>query len=98
MPSLEDEIGKFIGFLIMGLTGKDPHQQTRLVNANDNFQTLVNESEKHMQWLVKQMEDGSIFPMIWQLNKLKHVSERFEEILREEQDSRERRQWWQKEK
>lgn len=69
------------------------------VTAGDGFgERLAKESEKHMFWIAKTMEDGSIEPMIWELNKLKHVMKKFERILEEEQDQRERRLWWEKEK
>jgi hypothetical protein len=97
--SLENETGKLLEFLVIGLSSKTLSQQAALVSdrvnhisnsiskSSDTFgERLANESEEHLLKIIKSMEDDiSVVAMLWKLRKLKHVIGRFEEILQDEQ-------------
>ena len=91
--TLENEIGKLLEILVMGVTGKTFSQQANLLRdsathysnsiskSNDNFtERLCNESEEHMS-IIRSMDDHSLPAMRWKLCKTKYAIERFEEIV-----------------
>lgn len=94
-------MGKLLDFLIIGLTGKTLRQQIKLLDATAGVgfgERLANQSEKHMLWIAKALDDSSIEAMLFHLYKLNHASQKFGEVLRQEEEARERKQWWQKER
>jgi hypothetical protein len=101
--NLENEIGKLLEFLVIGLTGKNldeqrelvteslVHVSTKISKSNDTFgERLANESEGYMIKIINAMamNGDSIDAMLWKLRKLKYVVGRFEDILHDEMQLR----------
>jgi hypothetical protein len=101
--SLENEIGKLLEILVIGLTGKGldeqrelvterlAHVSTKISKSNDNFgERLANESEGYMIKIINAMamNGDSIEAMLWKLRKTKYAIERFEGILHDEMQLR----------
>jgi hypothetical protein len=97
--SLENEIGKLLETLVIGLTGKSLEQQRELVvesvvdvstkvsKSGDSLgERLANESEDYMiRRIVRAMNnDSSIEAMLWKLKKAKYAIGRFQDVLYDE--------------